>query len=317
MQRSSSGALSLARIRVFGLAIRCSGLILALTGVYLALGLLEFALWRLTGSDVWIVDYFRFPGALLLVSLATMEVLLSVRVLREFSPGQPLRTAWKLIALSSGCGLAGALCAQILSVETMLNPLVHLRWWSNANGLAMREFGLVVGGLCRFTFLAAGLFWALRAYRQSGFLARLTTGDWILLAGCGAYVVREALDLAEALGAGKHPGTAEVLGWPVDPLLWLLLAEALLLYRSVQQMGSGWIGRCWKAFSMGIFLISLGDVAIWATNYGFLPWPWSGLGWYVWIPAAAAFALAPAYQLEVIEYARSSNARPSARYGEA
>jgi hypothetical protein len=93
---------------------------------------------------------------------------------------------------------------------------------------------------------------------------------------------------------GKKPfPLAEILNFPVNPLLWVLLAEALLLFRSVRKMGAGWVSKCYGAFSAGIFLILVGNVAIWATHWGYLPWPWSALGWYVWIPAAAAFALAP------------------------
>ena len=171
----------------------------------------------------------------------------------------------------------------------------------------------MLGGSLRFAFLAAGLFLSLRSYRKSGFLARLAVIDWVFLAATGAFVLREASDVIFAMQHGKHPSTAEVLGWPTDPLLWLLLAESMLLYRSVCQMGPGWIGRCWKAFSLGVALIALGDIAIWATNYGYLPWPWSSLGWYIWLPAAAAFAMAPAYQLEAVwrAYAVRGRAHPS------
>src|SRR5207237_7601 len=90
--------------------------------------------------------------------------------------------------------------------------------------------------------------------------------------------------------------------------------EALLLFRSVRRMGGGWIGKCYAAFSAGVFLILLGDAAIWATAWGYLPWPWSALTWFVWIPAAGAFALGPAYPLEAMQQAisRQTRARPRA-----
>jgi hypothetical protein len=245
-------------------------------------------------------EYFRLPGALALVFLAVAELLFCLRVQWEYSPAQPMRKAWNLIVISAGCDLAGALLIQILSAQTALNPLRHTAWWSASEATSLREYGLVIGGSMRFAFLTAGLFQALRSYRKSGFLARLAVIDWVLLAATGAYVVREAADVIFAMQHGKHPGASEVLGWPTDPLLWLLLAESLLLYRSVCQMGPGWVGRCWKAFSLGVALLVLGDIAIWATNYGYLPWPWSSLGWYIWLPAAAAFAMAPAYQLDAV-----------------
>ena len=100
---------------------------------------------------------------------------------------------------------------------------------------------------------------------------------------------------------GKPTPFTEVAAWPVDVFLWLLLVEALLLYRSASEMGSGYIGRCWKALAVGVFLVSLGVVAMSATSWGYLPWPWSSVVWYVWLPAATAFALGPAYQLEAIQ----------------
>jgi hypothetical protein len=220
-----------------------------------------------------------------------------------------MRKAWNLIVISAGCDLAGALLVQVLSAQTALNPFTYASWWSSSDSAFLRDYGSVIGGPLRFAFLAGGLFQALRSYRKSGFLERPAVIDWALLAVTGTYVVREFAGVIFAIQHGKHPGPAEVLRWPTDPLLWLLLAEGLLLYRSVRQMGPGWIGRCWKAFSVGVGLIVLGDLAIWATAYGYLPWPWSSLGWYVWLPAAAAFAMAPAFQLEAVHRAYAVRAR--------
>jgi len=274
--------------------------ILVLVSAYLAVGLLALAYWQFTGNITWVEEYFRLPGALALVFLAAAQLLFCVRVRCEYSPAQPMRKAWNLIVISAGCDFAGALFVQILSAQIALNPLSHTALWSASEATSLRAYGQVLGGSLRFAFLAAGLFLSLRAYRKSGFLARLAVIDWVFLAAAGAFVLREASDVIFAMQHGKHPSTAEVLGWPTDPLLWLLLAESLLLHRSVCQMGPGWVGRCWKAFSVGIALIALGDIAIWATAYGYLPWPLSSLGWYIWLPAAAAFAMAPAYQLEAV-----------------
>ena len=218
-----------------------------------------------------------------------------------------MRRAWTLIAFSAGCDLVGAIFTQILAVHSLLNPLTHLAWWSRPNADAIRHFGFVLGGTCRFALLAMGLVWALKVYRQAGLLARLRGVDWVLLSTMGVYVAVEFRSVAVALRSGVHFAPVVMLGWPTDPLLWLLLAQALLLYRSVQQAGGGWIGRSWMAFSIGIFLVSLGDVSNWASTWGYLPWPWSSFEWYVWLPAAGAFALAPAYQCEAIV---SASVRP-------
>ena len=155
----------------------------------------------------------------------------------------------------------------------------------------------------------AGLWLVLRVYRRAGFLARFTARDWLLLAPFAAFVIREGTDVVAAINHGRRLGSAELLHLPVDPLLLVLLGEALLLFRSVRMMGGGWIGKCYAAFSAGIFLVLLGNAAIWATAWGYLPWPWSALGWYVWIPAAGAFALGPAYQLEAMQHATSGHPR--------
>jgi len=258
-----------------------------------------FAVWRVTGDDAWVIEYFRVPGALLLVTLAGVELWLSLRVCREFSPGEPMRVAWRLIACSAGCDALGAVCVQILGSESRLNPLPA----SSPAALGFRQFGLALSGPLRFTLLAAGLYFALRVYRRAGFLARLNRLDWLILAPIAVYIGIEFGGLIAAIENGRRPGLGEALNWPVDPVLWVLLAQAMLLSRSVQIMGGGWIGRCWKAFSLGVLLVALGDIGLWAVNSGLLPWPWAALTWYFWAPAATAFAMAPAYQLQVIRYA--------------
>ena len=276
-----------------------SSAILLASGVFLALGIVADAAWLLTGNRAWVEVVFRVPGALLMALLALTELWLSVRVLRQYSPGEPMRTAWWPIAFSAGCDLAGTVCVQVLGVESPLNPAPV------SAASAFRQFGLVVGGPCRFALLAAGLYLALRVYRRSGFLGRLNALDWAVLGPIAVYIGVEAGGLILAVERGKRTGMGEALNWPVNPLLWVLLVEAMMLYRSVQKMGPGWIGWCWKAFSAAVFLVALGDIGTWATAYGYLPWPWAAAVWSIWVPAGAAFALAPAYQLQAIQYAYS------------
>ncbi len=281
-----------------------STIVLTLASAYLALGVIALLLWTFTGNVAWVEKFFTVPGAMALVLLAAFELTMCLRVMREFLKEEALHDAWQLLAISSGCNLLGSLMTQVLSADSALNPLHYLGLWSVETETMMRSGGQALGGPCRFAFLAAGLFAVLRVYQKSGLLARLARVDWAILAMVGLYIAAEARDTVVALQQGKHPTRAEEFGWPVDPLLWLLLAEGLLLYRTVKKMGHGWIGRCWQVMSVGIFLVTLGDVAIWATSYGFLPWPWNSLGWYIWIPAAGAFALAPTYQLEAMWQAR-------------
>lgn len=280
----------------------CTTLILLVTAAHLAVGLAVLAVYLFSGNATWVEQFFRVPGGLLLVALAGMQLAYSVLAWRGFDPGEPMRSAWGFISLAAACEMAGSLAVQILSADSIVNPLRGAAIWPDAAGW-IRQAGLIAGGTCRFACLATGLFYALRVYRHAGFLARLLWPDRVILGVLAGYIVWEFADLGIAVRQGKHPGAAEMAGWPVDPLLWVLLLEAMLLYRSVRAMGPGWIGRCWMAFGAGVALVALGDVSLWATAYGYLRWPWNALGWYVWLPASAAFALAPAYQLHAMRMA--------------
>lgn len=294
----------------FQLPVGRSGLILLTTLTYIIAVALVFFLWRLTGNVAWVDQFFKVPSALLMVLLSGAQFSISLQICREFSTGEPMLLAWRLIAASALFDLAGTLGIQIFGVKTILNPLSFTPSWSRTLSNEILAVGHVLQGPCRFVLLAVGLACVLHLYRDSGFLGRLRVRDWALVCGFALYCLRELLDLLAALARGKHPGWGEMLLWPLDPMLCLLLAEALLLHRSVQTTGLGLIGRCWRTFSSGIFLILLGDAILWAEAYGYLPWPWNSVGWTIWIPAAAAFALAPAYQLEAIRWASASQPPP-------
>jgi hypothetical protein len=287
----------------------CSGLILFATLAYVIAGIAVTAAWQFTGDAAWVDGFFKGPSALLLVWLAATQLWFTLAVCGEFSAGEPMLAAWRMIAASALCDLVGTLGVNVLGTGTTLNPLTRFDWWPKSLGVSIVAVGRILQGPCRFALLAAGLFCVLRLYRVSGFLGRLRLIDWALVGAFAAYCGREAFDLVR-FWPTPPPDWRVMSLWPVDPLLCLLLAEALLLHRSVQRTGMGLIGRCWRTFTAGILLVLLGDTFIWAKAYGYLPWPWSSLGWYVWIPAAASFALAPAYQLEAIRWASSGGGRP-------
>lgn len=283
--------------------MQCANLILIVTGIYLLAGLAMFAFYMLTNNPAWVEQFFRIPGAMLFIVLASLQFGFALLVWQQFDAGEPMRFTWAFMSAAGLCELIGSLSVQLFAADSPLNLLRNLDFWSEDTARAIREFGTVVGGTGRFTLFAVGLYGALQVYRRSGFLGRLTGVDRIILTLLGSYVVWEAVDVGIALRNGKHPEWAEIAGWPVDPLLWLLLLEAALLYRSVRLMGFSWVGRCWLAFAAGIVLVAAGDISLWAAAYGYLRWPWSALEWYVWLPASAAFAVAPAYQLEAMQSA--------------
>ncbi len=294
--------------------INYSGWLFLMTAVYLAIGVLAFAAWRITGSDSYVRTFFQVPGAVLLVFLAAAQLWFSSQVLRQFGPGEAMRGVWLCITASAAFDLGGAMCSQILSLDSPVNPLRHIAWWSTASATMIRSYGQLLGGTCRFTLLAVAIGLALQAYRSTRLLGRLKAFDWILLLGMGGFVMAELWDIVQvAAGNGRPVSLAEMASWPVDTILWLLLAEALLLYRSARRMESGWLGLSWKALAVGVFLISLGTVSLWASRWGIIPWPWSAVFWYIWLPAATAFALGPAYQLEAIQAAYAAGAADKSR----
>jgi hypothetical protein len=238
-------------------------LMLLAAASFLGLGIAGFLVWLRTGDPGWLDVFFRSPGTFAALGLAAIELWFSLQVLRQFERGEPLRPAWFLISGSAVANLTGVSLA--------------------APG---RDAAMVLSGAVRFALLAAGLYQVLRVYRRFGFLTRLRAFDWALLTIPAAYAVYRIVNFE--LSAR----------WAVDPLLACLLAEALLLFRSVRGMGQSWISRCWGSYSSGIFLTSVGNIGLWLAG------PMLGsLTWYAWLPAAAAFAVAPAYQLEAIRYA--------------
>jgi hypothetical protein len=254
----------------------------------------------LKGDSGWYYRFFQNGGTQILAGFAVAGAWMCVRVWHGFEPNEPMYRAWRLISLAAGLDVLSAIFAQVVAAAP---------GWSRAQAVDFQRLGLSLGGTLRFALLAAGLAVVLGIFRQARFLAPLRPLDWALLAAFGVYVTCEFWDLGVAMRAGRRPDLAEILHWPVDPLLGLLSAQALRLRRTIQHTGGGWIGRCWTAFGIAIFFTALGDVAIWAETRGYFPSPWSAITWYIWFPAAAAFAMAPAYQLDAMQRA-SVEVRP-------
>lgn len=206
-----------------------------------------------------------------------------------------MNSAWALILLSFVCRFSGDLLTHALSVN------------SNQE---LKEIGQVIGGPGSMVLLVIGLLLVLRVYRRLGMLARLRTLDYALLVAVIAYTLRFTYDLLRMLVEAPAPVTAlKAINWLSDPLLSLLLFEAIFIRRSVIQMGLGLISRCWGAFTAGIFFTSVGDMGIWAVAQGYLQWPQSSITWYVWFLASAAYALGPAYQAKAMSQATKEVAR--------
>jgi hypothetical protein len=277
--------------------------------VYLAVGLMALIPSLITGHFGGLELFFRYPGTLLLILLSASATWFSLQVEGEFSPGEPLRLGWLLITLSAACSLFATFCVHVVSMP-LVNRLFDQRVIQEyGRGALIQQVGVLAGGTLRFALLSGALFCILRIYHESGLLARLEVVDWVVLAGMAVFICLEVRETVLAIRGRIHPPLGMELGWPTDPLLLVLLFEALLLFRSARQMRPGLIGKCWQAIAIGALLVALGDVLLWAARESYLPWPWSSVEWYVWMPAEAAFAVAPLYQLRVMHAARSSRRR--------
>lgn len=277
--------------------------IVVTTVVVTVLGVLAAIPWMVTGNLTTLRLFFDGPGELFLGAMPVLELVLCLLVLRSFSRGDPMRAAWILILAAAACHAVGGVLAHILGTPSLVKML-KWAWTPGHDGIAlMRRAGLALAGPFEMALLCLGLFAALRVYRQAGVWARLKRMDWVLLALVSAFTVFQLYQVGVALRSGKHMDPIETIELANDPMLCVLVMAAILLHRSAVSLGRGLIARCWAAFAMAILFTSIGDMGIWAVAYGYIPWPYAAITWYIWFPSAAAYALAPAYQVAALRRA--------------
>lgn len=267
--------------------------IIAVTGILVTAGVGAAYACLVSGNVAWIRRFFDYPGALWLVTLSVVELWYALAARRLFSPGEPLRAAWSLIAMAAACHLASGILIQVLSQDSLINPLRY-----SGDLTVLRQLGLLIGGPLQMALLACGLVYPIRAYRRFGMLAGFRGLDWVLLAWVVCFAVRECADVARAVSGGRAVTAYEAINLVTAPLLAVLLLEAILIRRSVLNMGSGLVGKCWGAYTAAVFLTSLGDMGLWASTHSDLAAPLASVIWYIWFLAGSAYALAPAFQCE-------------------
>jgi len=270
--------------------------ILAATGVTATVGLLALWPWQHGGGAAGVYLFF-YQGAALVTGLSSVGLLFSLQALRGFSPGEPMRKAWFMMAASSACHMVCGFIAQMLAIQSLADPSAV----GGVSGPALlgelQRLGLVFGGPIPMVFLSVGLLFVLRVFRKSGLWERLTRLDWSVLAlvgGFGAYRLGQA---GVAILAGNPLGVPGWLNLASGPMLALLVGEAFLILRSVVPMGRGLVAKCWAAFAAAILLTTLGNVGMWVAGHGSLSAPLTGPMWCLWFAASAAYALGPTYQV--------------------
>jgi hypothetical protein len=258
-----------------------------------------------TGQYVLLGWYFSALGTPFFLLMTCTECCVAIICRSWFDSDEPMRLAWAMIACAALARLAGVL------LRTLSDGHVPWGFWhplSQPSGglfVSMSQLGLVVGGPLSMAFLAVGLGRVLRLQRRFHLLVSLTRGDKALLFLVVAFSVSQlAINLPLLV---NHPSLGTMLLWLSDPLLSLLLIEAILVRRSVIRMGQGLVAKCWGMFVLAILITSIGDAAIWASSRNLLSESMTALSWYIWFIAAAAFASAPAYQLAAISLTRDNS----------
>ncbi|MGE0406552.1 MAG: hypothetical protein AB7O65_09645 [Candidatus Korobacteraceae bacterium] len=279
---------------------------LAIVVAHLVAGVFVHTYWLYTGDTSFFRYYFGYQGSLVLIGFSALEVVFAYLAYREFCAGQPLGASWLCILIAGACHFCGSILVHLLSTPSAINPLVYLLpAWNEDFANLMLHSGRAVGGPVQMAFLLWGLFLSLRFYRRMGMLAKLQPMDKLLACatlGYAALVIGGII-----IGVRSQPGPvqySQILTWPNDYLLSILLLEAIFLRRSALEMGWGYTSKVWGAFTVAIFLTSLCSLLNWLTAYGVLDWRGTAFVWYLWYPASAAFAIAPAYQWEATHTAQ-------------
>jgi hypothetical protein len=163
----------------------------------------------------------------------------------------------------------------------------------------MRTLGLFISGPLQMICLACGLGVVLRVYMRLGYSFRLKALDWLLV----------AVSVGSAVAGIAQNIITPSSGILTDPLLCCLLLQAIVLRRSIAQMGGGLVAACWTSYVVAIFLTALGDVGIGMAAYSLVPTAWLPITWMIWYPAAAAYAIGPAFLSEAVAVANGDDQR--------
>lgn len=274
----------------------------------LILGSVAYLYFVFTGSYYLLVFLFNYPGAAFLVLVTGAEAYLAFRARQLFDPAEPMRASWTLIFLSACCSLTGAALAQVLSAQLLWNPLVMLNALPPGKSEVIRSLGLVVSGPIAMVFLAAGLARVIALQRRLGILYRLSVLDKTAIALLWIFTVAESVEIGRLfLVDHVRPGMAQAILWLSDPLLAVLLVEAVSLRRSVLNMGQGLVARCWGMMALGVTCTAAGDIILSVDWHGYIPPLLKPLGWFIWLFAATAYASAPSYQIEAARVAHEGS----------
>jgi hypothetical protein len=242
------------------------------------------------------------PGTLFFLLAAAAEFYLAFECRAGFDPDEPMRLAWSFIALAS---MARFLAAVMISLDHWrLVPISGNG--ESVLGLALpktfAQIGEVIGGPVAMILLVTALGRVLSIQHHFGVLRGLTRTDVLLIGLIVVVTIGEVLRIMRYFRPPyPYPSLPQAILWTSDPLLGLLLVEAVLIRRSANRVGLGLVSQCWGMYVIAIVTTLAGDAAVWAVGESLLPERLVALTWYIWFFAAAAFASAPAYQLAAMK----------------
>lgn len=270
--------------------------------------------WLATGETRWLDFWFKEIGGPLLAVFALAEAAGAAAAARWFSPGEPMGKVWRVLSAAGAVHAASMFVRHVLGAPIQANPLHQLAWEPQRMTL-LQEFGRVLGGTLYFALLAAGLVLALRQHWKLRLIRSLSRFELaVLLAATGVFAYTLLAARFWLSQPEVRPNPLWWIGWVTDPLLALLFSASLLLGKSAGRLQGGLLARPWFAYFAASLLTCIGSLCVGLKQAGLVReaplWP----VWLLWHPASAAFALAPIYQLEAVQYAVRRPA-PLARAG--
>jgi hypothetical protein len=267
-----------------------------------------------SGDGRWIRYFFDIQSPLFFVGFSGLGVYFSVVAWWQFGTGEPMRWAWFLITVASCCRFVGLIIIHAFGTSPSWSHGFYASPpFKSLDALALRQLGLGVCGPVHMLVLSFGLLLVLGTYRKFGLLARFNMIDHSLLCFVGVYTFCRLFEWSQWLvKSGGVVSFYDTAAWVTDPLLCVLLFEAVLIRRAVVNMGRGLVAKCWGGFTAAILFTSLGNMGTWATAQGYLPQSMVPLFWAIWCLATAAYVLGPAYQVEAALRAREQRRVPLA-----
>lgn len=266
--------------------------------IHLAIGMAAYLHFLVTGSYRFLNWYFLILGTPFFLLAAAAESFFAFECRAGFEADESMRMAWTFIASASLARFTGAV---LISLDHWhLAPTLESRFLvlTAVFPQGLSQIGTVIGGPLSMVLLAVALSRVLMIQRRLGILRGLTRMDMLLIGLIAAFTLGEIPLIVRYLGPTYQPPTlTKAILWLSDPLLAILLVQAVLIRRSVIRVGLGLISQCWEMYVIAIVITLVGDASIWAEGEGLLSAPFTALTWYIWFFAAAAFASAPAYQL--------------------